>query len=216
MTAVDLPASAWVGEAQTFLTAKVGASTGDSISIPRDDECRLLFLTGSEGHDWPPVWTWKPFGTTELCDTELMVRKHARCASHGLEYESWEWLTNKDDNDNNSLIHRVEKNPNRAQNRAAWPISQDKPPPPATLDDYQHSDLFSQSLSGSATRGIFSWLRSTGYPLSERPIYQHSWIDLEDTDEEEPEPDDADSNVDAQQSTKKVHVHVGDWLEGVE
>ncbi|KAJ5333010.1 uncharacterized protein N7506_006793 [Penicillium brevicompactum] len=45
---------------------------------------------------------------------------------------------------------------------------------------------------------------SNGYPSSERPIYQHSWLDLEDTDEEEH--DDAESDLEAHQSSKKTHV----------
>lgn len=29
------------------------------------------------------------------------------------------------------------------------------------------------------------WQRSTGFPVNERLVYQHSWLDLNDTDEEE-------------------------------
>lgn len=53
--------------------------------------------------------------------------------------------------------------------------------------------IFSQSLSETATHKIFSWLRSTGYPANEKPIYQHLWIDLESSVEEEM--DDIDSNT---------------------
>lgn len=31
------------------------------------------------------------------------------------------------------------------------------------------------SVIQSATQGTFSWLRSTGYPANEKPLYQHSW-----------------------------------------
>lgn len=85
MMALDLPASAWTGTTQTFLTLGIGSSHGESIR--RDDECRLLFITACEYHERPPVWVWKPFGFTKLCDTELPVREHAQCASHCLEYE---------------------------------------------------------------------------------------------------------------------------------
>ncbi|RAL06091.1 uncharacterized protein BO80DRAFT_469972 [Aspergillus ibericus CBS 121593] len=40
----------------------------------------------------------------------------------------------------------------------------------AALNGY-HYDFFSQDLSEGATRGIFAWLRSTGYPRNERSIY---------------------------------------------
>lgn len=82
----------------------------------------------------------------------------------------------------------------------------------AALSDYDY-DFFSQSLSDGATWGIFEWLRSTGYPRSERPIYQHSWIDLEGTDEEEV-PDDAESDVERQSRPKKRNVEC--WLDGTE
>ncbi|PLN85951.1 hypothetical protein BDW42DRAFT_190453 [Aspergillus taichungensis] len=222
MTAVDLPASAWVGAAQTFLTAAVGTNR-DSGSIPREDEYRLLFLTASEGHDRPPVWPWRPFATTGLCDTELAVRKHAGCACHGLEYESREWMLTDDNNDTNgdttnrnSLIHQIGEKPTEIQNPAPRPISPNQTP--TALDSYQRYDLSSRSLSESATRNIFGWLRSTGYPLSERDIYQHSWIDVEDTDEEESAPasDDADLNRAVQQIPTKENGHVEDWLEDVE
>ncbi|KAJ5333011.1 uncharacterized protein N7506_006794 [Penicillium brevicompactum] len=90
MTALDLAASAWSGTASTFLTSEMGTNHGDK-RIRRDDECRLLFITACEGHDRLPVWPWKPFGYTQLSDTELPVQKHAHCEAHCLEYEFWEW-----------------------------------------------------------------------------------------------------------------------------
>ncbi|KAF9888243.1 hypothetical protein FE257_008812 [Aspergillus nanangensis] len=202
MTALDLPASAWTETTQTFLTSKVGPNNGESIR--REDECRLLFITASEAHGRPQIWPWKPFGTTQLSDAELPVRKHAQCAVHFLEYDSWEWtLTDGRSIQSSREIH--------SQPPSASPHSHPNRNLP-TLDDYTY-DFFSQSLSEGATRGIFGWLRSTGYPCSERPIYQHSWIDLEGSDEEEA-PDDAESDGGIQYSPKKTHVER--WLEGVE
>lgn len=201
MVALDLLASAWTGTTQTFLTSQVGASNGESIR--RDDECRLLFITACEGHDRPPIWPWKPFGGTQICDTELPIRQHAQCAVHCLEYESWEWILTKDRSiqvlgeGNSQLLDQTSRS---APNKTS-----------AVLSDYDY-DFFSESLSEGATRGIFEWLRSTGYPHGERPIYQHSWIDLEDTDEEQP--DDAESDMEIQWSPKKRHVER--WLDDVE
>jgi len=202
MTALDLSASAWTGTTQTFLTAQIGTSDGESIR--RDDECRLLFITACEGHDRPPIWTWKPFGNTRLCDTELPVRQHAQCTGHCLEYESWEWaLTNK-----HSIQYRGEEHSQHPDQISHSPLTKTT----ATLGDYKYNFL-SQMLSEGATRGIFEWLRSTGYPHRERHIYQDSWIDLEDTDEEE-EPDVAESDVERQLDATKRHV--GNWLDGIE
>lgn len=202
MTALDLPASAWTGTTQTFLTCNMGTDNGESIR--REDECRLLFITACEGHGRPPVWTWKPFGVTQLYDTELSVRRHAQCAVHCLEYESWEWLLT---NDCSIQVFKREDNdyPNQTSHPALNQTS-------AVLSDYDY-DFFSQSLSEGATRGIFGWLKSTGYPRSERPIYQHSWIDLEGTDEEEA-PDDAESDAERQWAPKKRNVE--SWLDGIE
>ncbi|KAJ5789864.1 uncharacterized protein N7518_006875 [Penicillium psychrosexuale] len=201
MVAFDLAASAWVKTAQTFLTSKMGTSDGESIR--RDDECRLSFITACEGHDRPPIWPWKPFGSTPICDTDLGVRHHVQCA-HCLEYESWEWMLTNDDSirdfrkDNSES---TDQTPHSAPNMT-----------PAALSDYKY-DFFTQTHSEGSTCGIFGWLRGTGYPLSEKPIYQHSWVDLESSDEEE-EPDDAESDVEKHRSAKKKHVDT--WLDGIE
>lgn len=201
MVAFDLTASAWANTANTFLTSRMGTSDGESIR--RDDECRLSFITACEGHDRPPIWPWKPFGSTPICDTDLSVRQHFQCA-HCLEYESWEWMLTNDDSirdfrkDNNEF---PDQTPHSAPSMT-----------PAALSDYKY-DFSSQMHSEGVTRGIFGWLRRTGYPLSEKPIYQHSWVDLESSDEEE-EPDDAKSDVEKHRSAKKKHVDT--WLDGIE
>lgn len=165
LVALDLPASAWSETTQTFLTLEMSTSHGDSIC--RENECRLLFITACEGHDRPPIWPWKPFGLTKLSDTELLVRKHAQCAAHCLEYECWEWILT---NGSSIRDYGTEdtrppvKVTNTSVNRTL-----------AGLDDYSYN-FHSQSLSEGTTRGVFGWLRSTGYPRNERPIYEHSFL----------------------------------------
>ncbi|KAJ5562398.1 hypothetical protein N7535_003139 [Penicillium sp. DV-2018c] len=202
MTALDLPASAWTATTHTFMTCEMGTNNGESLR--RDDECRLLYITASEGCDRPlPVWTWKPFGTTKLCDAELAVRQHAQC-SHCLEYESWEWIL--------ANGHSIQ---DFGKDHVKIPSQITNPPlsiTDATLSDYKY-DLSSQSISEGATRGIFGWLRATGYPPCEKAIYQHSWIDLESTDEEE-EPDDAETDAEMHRSLNKAHV--ASWFDAIE
>ncbi|KMU74502.1 hypothetical protein CISG_10336 [Coccidioides immitis RMSCC 3703] len=83
--AVDLHAAAWTGTEQSFLTTKLsGPRAAKQSRINRDDECRLLFLTGCDGFSSVPVCPWKPFGSSALSDTEIAVRLHARCRGHGL------------------------------------------------------------------------------------------------------------------------------------
>lgn len=75
--------------------------------------------------------------------------------------------------------------------------------PPAQPD----CDLSSQLVSESATRGIFEWLRSTGYPVSEKSLYQHSWIGCESSEEE----DDIKSDI-AKEAASLIFVDK--WLSG--
>ncbi|KAJ5712701.1 hypothetical protein N7493_009169 [Penicillium malachiteum] len=206
MTCLDLPVSAWSGVRQSFLTSETVTIHDEVIS--RADECRMLFMTASasECHSRPPLWHWKPFGSTKFCDTELSVQLHAQCTSHCLEYEAWEWILT------NGISIRVGREPNEFPVEMAGLKEHGKSSHeiPAKLQDYSY-DFSSQTLSEGLTRGIFGWLRPTGYPLCERPIYQHSWFDLEGSDDEEP--DDAESDEDGLRKIRKTHVE--SWLEDI-
>lgn len=72
-------------------------------------------------------------------------------------------------------------------------------------------DLSSRSLSEGATRGIFEWLRSTGYPACEKLFYQHSWIDIGSSDEEDSDHDESDLGVSANTNSEYIET----WLRGV-
>ena len=49
----------------------------------------------------------------------------------------------------------------------------------------QHRSSASESQAEIATRSIFSWLRLNGYPLREREIWMHPWLNIDDSDDEE-------------------------------
>lgn len=72
-------------------------------------------------------------------------------------------------------------------------------------------DLSSQTASEGTTRGIFEWLRSTGYPANEKPIYQHSWIGIESSDDEEG--DDVGSDIGKRTDSQ---AFIDEWLTGVD
>ncbi|KAJ5923907.1 hypothetical protein N7466_008094 [Penicillium verhagenii] len=210
LSSMDLEASAWTGITQTFMTSKVGTYPGELIH--RDDECRLLFITASEdaasvGQDQPPVWNWKPFGSTRLCDTELLVRQHAQCIGHCFEYEHWEWILT-----NGSLIRESRTEISQTALRTSS-LSTNKTL--AEFDDHEY-DMYSQELSQRFTSGIFRWLRSTGFTRNERPLYQHPWLafDLEADDDEEEVSNCMDSDTEIQLERKAIRV--GSWLESVE
>jgi hypothetical protein len=119
-------------------------------SIRRDDECRLLFITASKRHERPPVWPWKPFGATQLCDTELTVREHAQCAAtHCLEYQSWEWLLLND----GVISDFAKKDNGQMQNVVtSSPLTTTQTASSESMDF--DCGPYSDSLSESATRGI--------------------------------------------------------------
>lgn len=178
LLSVELHASAWTATTHSFISLRPPTPCGVSnTEIHRSDECRLLYLTESEGHSRVPVCPWKPFGTTPLCDTEIEVRQHAKCSGHYLQYLGWCWElvdgTGSIDSGFNADIECKDIFTS-AGDVVLSEVQEDRP-------------LKSESLSESATRSIFGWLRVTGYPRSEQDIYRHSWIDLdlEESDEEE-------------------------------
>lgn len=84
---VELHAAAWTGTIHSFINLKPNTSCVTSRKeIDRSDECRLLFLTGSESHQRPPISPWQPFGTTSLNLVDIEVRQHATCTGHCLQY----------------------------------------------------------------------------------------------------------------------------------
>ena len=180
MAAIDLLTSAWTETTHTFLTSKMGDTRGGSIN--RDDECRLLFYTAHEYHARQPIWNWKPFGSTQLFDTELSVQYHAQCTDHCFEYKFWEWMLT----DGNSIRDYGDRSPSTPSvTDKVSSLVKDLSVCESSVDlkDYDYN-FDSESLSEGYTRGIFMWLRMTGYPSNEKALYQHSWIDLGDTDEE--------------------------------
>jgi hypothetical protein len=170
MTALELHAAAWTSTPETFITAS--PEHVDGKTMLRADECRLLFILGCEGYTRPPLFPWKPFGKTQLTDTELSVQQHAHCNCHCLEYLSWHW-----DSSDGSTLEDTGINPQLEQKNSEE----------LELDTIPESYSFdrSESLSEGATRGIFSWLRSNGYPAAENFIHQHSWFDMDSSDGEE-------------------------------
>lgn len=125
-----------------------------------------------------PFTLGKPFGETRLYDADLAVQQHACCNCHFLNYKSCEWsLTTGDvlEDPGMDIVASV----------GASPITH-KPENHIIRCDCEYTSRpNSEMASETATRGVFGWLRSAGYPANEKAIYRHSWIDIEDFDEEE-------------------------------
>ena len=199
LTALELNAAAWTGIEQSFITEK--PSISDGIVIRREDECRLLFMIGCDGHARPPIYPWKPFGETRLRDAELPVQLQALCNCHFLDYQYWNWsLRNGEMLEDSGMA-------TTASDEADLKTNESK----AALPTHYTCDLSSESASEVATRGIFGWLRSTGYAANEKPLYQHSWIDIESSDDEEG--DDVESDI---VKGTDPPTSIEDWLSGID
>ncbi|KAJ6038459.1 hypothetical protein N7460_008230 [Penicillium canescens] len=197
LTATEFNAAAWTGTHQSFITVEPGSNDGQMIR--REDECRLLFITACDGYTRPPIHPWKPFGETRLLDAELAVQQHAACRCHCLKYKTWNWnLANGETLEDSgiSLMEIGGEFLTQKHKENYYPTQ-------------NGSHLFSQVASEAATRGIFGWLRSTGYPANEKPVYRHSWIDIESSDD-----DDVDINSDSGQEDG-CQSSVSQWLSRV-
>ncbi|OQE38643.1 hypothetical protein PENCOP_c008G00928 [Penicillium coprophilum] len=220
-----LEAEAWMGVTTTFITKPPGIYDKDATSVQREDECRLLFLaTPSDGdynHGYVTVWPWKPFGSTKLCDTDILLREHLACGCHVLEYENWSWDlgdgTRIEDTGMGTRFASLLSTSTSSSSSATVSMCLSCPKPditsadlPAIPTDCEY-DLYSDEKSENPTRGIFCWLRLDGFPANEKGIYQHSWVVVgRGLDEEVDEHESDDSTAGARAE------RVEDWLGGVD
>ncbi|KAK6823728.1 hypothetical protein RU639_006403 [Aspergillus parasiticus] len=166
--AVELHAAAWTGMIDSFITRSPGVSDGKVIR--REDECRLLHIIGCGSYARLPVWPWKPFRETLLNDSELEVQKHAQCNCHCLEYRAWYWELADGKYLEARGVDAHQPDDNVAQIESVI----------KSIPSQCSIDCLSDDLSANPTRGIFGWLRSTGYPANERHVYKHPWFDVGD------------------------------------
>ena len=192
LTAIELHAAVWTVTTHSFISLVPDDLYGHGgQGVPRSDECRLLFLTEAEGYTRIPICPWKPFGNTLLCDAEIEVRNHSKCTGHHLQYISWSWIVR------NGTVLEDQGFPVDIQNNDSSANS-------VECDSTGHLDervLNDEMLSENATGSIFGWLRSSGWPKSEKEIYCHSWVGFDESDEEiddiSSSDGDADSNMQA-------------------
>ncbi|KAL3420257.1 hypothetical protein PVAG01_08756 [Phlyctema vagabunda] len=171
--AIEPHSAAWTGTTQTFMTLEP-QPLPNSDSIYRTDECRLLYLAGEKLNSRLPVCPWRPFGTTALSDTDICVRTHANCkAGHYLRYSSWYWGL-RDGQDIQDLGFCSNTPGQRGYNTTDDPI---------ILDSHMETRPVSETISEMATRMMFGWLRSYGWPAAEKAIYSHSWMSEGSDDE---------------------------------
>ncbi|KAH6869664.1 hypothetical protein B0T10DRAFT_541642 [Thelonectria olida] len=183
---VDLHAAAWT-------TTSISGGV-----IRRSDEARLMFLSQTEHHAQPPIVPFGPFGTTAIKDCVLEVQLHAQCQGyHGLSYVGWAWdcqnKTQKAQYPTEPLVASMEFFAAGVDDVSGSNI-------PVRYDDLNRE----RDCSESVTRNMFLWLREVdGFPVAERAIYEHEWIDGWDSDESaEPEGD----------GKSTVERYIGPWI----
>ena len=101
MPSIYLEGVAWTQSPQSFMDSPNHRlvkpyRNGQRVTIAREDEFRLLFLTDtlSEKYTVPPLCPYSPFGEVDIQNTSLEVRLHLAC-NHRLVYRSWEWQCQK-------------------------------------------------------------------------------------------------------------------------
>ncbi|RSL57400.1 hypothetical protein CEP54_008327 [Fusarium duplospermum] len=188
---IELAAAAWTGTLMSFIQAPVPHLAVGAQSISRADECRLLYLCHEINYTTPPLLPFAPFGSTALLDTNLDVRKHSLCGrDHGLQYSHWTWHC-KDDTETDqvpdvSTITTRPKNGQLLNHGAAVDVD---------YDEYDSEDENSEMV----TRNVFTWLRGEdGFPVAEREIREHEWIDNLDDGDDSPIEGDVRSNAGGQ------------------
>ncbi|OAQ71020.1 immunoglobulin variable region used by the ITC63B heavy chain [Pochonia chlamydosporia 170] len=176
---VDLSAAAWTGTHVSFIQGFVAKAASVPQQISRADECRLMYLSHERDHAIPPLFPFAPFGCTALEDTDLDVRRHVLCsASHGLVYGGFTWNCDSDgslDEKGNEVLPATLRH--KAGDSAQWNSAA------VIYDDVDMEDDVSEMI----TRNVFTWLRGCdGFPVAEREIRKHEWIEDLESDDDSP------------------------------
>ncbi|KAF8861685.1 hypothetical protein BDZ45DRAFT_586758 [Acephala macrosclerotiorum] len=182
---IDLNAAAWTGTLMSFIQEPVSKLPAGTEEISRADECRLMYLSHDQFYTVPPLFPFAPFGSTAITDTNIDVRQHARCeTSHSLEYEGLTWHCRG----GKRTATTVPRIPLRA--KGGQPTDSNIS---VTYDSLDNED---DDCSEMVTRNIFTWLRDEdGFPVAERAIREHEWIDNLDSDDDCPITGSAQSTV---------------------
>ncbi|KAK0113775.1 hypothetical protein ONS95_014025 [Cadophora gregata] len=180
---LDLNVAAWTGTLMSFIQEPVagGRVEGEEEEeeISRADECRLLYMSHEQSYTVPPLFPFAPFGCIATKDTNIEVRQHVRCeARHSLEFKSLSWRCIEN---NTATSIPSPTPPLRPKN--GYPVPKDISIPIT----YERLDDEDDDCSEMVTRNIFTWLRDEdGFPVAERDIREHEWIDNLNDDDDSP------------------------------
>jgi len=183
---LDLHVAAWTGTLMSFIQQPVSTRLPGTGEILRADECRLMYLSHDQSYNVAPLFPFAPFGSTLLTDTNIDVRQHAQCgANHSLEYGGLTWRCCG--GERIAALHL---------RNASLRAKSGNPECNDISVDYDSLDNEDDDCSEMVTRNIFTWLRDEdGFPVAERAIREHAWIDNLDSDNDEPIEGDARSTA---------------------
>ncbi|KAH6956548.1 hypothetical protein DER45DRAFT_585241 [Fusarium avenaceum] len=157
---IDIHSAAWSGTVQSFIQQRVSNPLTTDGCISRADECRLLFLSQSEGH------------------VRIPVRVHHQCEDHWLQYKGIDWECEDGNLEFQSSQNEGSRNdPGESLVRQARTTS-------VEVSHYAELDQDREAISENATRSIFGWLRLDGYTKGERNIWNHEWFDMSESDDD--------------------------------
>ncbi|CAJ0548198.1 Ff.00g049520.m01.CDS01 [Fusarium sp. VM40] len=176
---IDLAAAAWTGTTMSFIQTPVPRLEPWTKSISRADECRLLFLCHDVNYTIPPLFPFPPFGSSSMSDANLEVREHSICGKdHGLKYAYFTWVRTE-----GAKIRQEPETPVITIRPKCEPTSTHSQELEIDYDDCDSEDETSEMV----TRNMFTWLRGEdGFPVAERAIREHEWIDNLDSDDDSP------------------------------
>lgn len=194
---IDLDAAAWTNTLVSFVQARVSKLRQGAGVISRADEARLMYLTQQRPH--APMVPFGPFGTTAIRDCVLEVQIHAQCQGyHGLSYAGWTW---DGQNENQQVQYPTETTTMRRKLSSEETDDALLHTTPVSYHGLDHE----RDCSESQTHNMFVWLRGEdGFPVAERAICEHEWVESWDSDEEEAAPE-----GDGKSTTSR---RLGPWL----
>ncbi|KAH7477670.1 hypothetical protein FOMA001_g10066 [Fusarium oxysporum f. sp. matthiolae] len=193
---IDLGAAAWTGTLMSFIQMPVPQFATNTRSISRADECRLLYLCHDINYTIPPLFPFPPFGSTAIEDTNIDVHEHILCGwDHSLRFSHLTWHCS-----DGTKVQQGPKVPSMATRLKNGVLQGSVPEEEVDYEEYDSEDENSEMV----TRNIFTWLRGDdGFPVAERAIREHEWIDNLDSEDDEPIEGDVHSSFDG-------HLH--GWL----
>ncbi|KAH7219632.1 hypothetical protein DER44DRAFT_879520 [Fusarium oxysporum] len=202
---IDIHEAAWTGTLASFIQDHVPQQPENTTSISCRHEFTLAFLTqGIARYKFPPIYPYRPLGSTAVKGLDLDVRLHKACqGGHGLESSkiTWTCAGRKNEVQEAAALTTIIRPPLKSSHPGA-----------ASLIDYRGLDP-DKDISEQVTRNVLMWMREMdGFPINEREIYKHEWFDDGDSDDDDRNCAEGDGG-----STMgcDLSVTVGGWLSGV-